>query len=487
MSNDEPLINDELEVAEAKHPLVDVLYDYTARVVMSRPGHYIYNKFDACLAIVEKTARWSLPQPSPSEEDTNKTTISAPPLIRPLPWILFLPFLIVLRMARCSLSLIALVIGKQPVDAKVMVYSLQNFRRKLRAFKYRGLKLKRIQRAEKETEPKPRTRPKQANTWLRRITFPLRYMLSLVGIGSEIKTNHRDHYHHHHAHNHRHHAKRPSEQPREVSQEPAKNGSQRAEPNDFGKNRKRNAHERDAGDSDSSFEEATVQELLEKYANVEADSSYDPSNNLSSDSDSDIYESDKSHSDTTEGAEKNDPKKIKKERNGHAATNGNEPKSEVEKPKESEQKSSLNSNANDGKTEENPGNGDAASGSQQKEEKPTEVPSKSVGAENESKPQNQSKAPPQDISSKNDNQNSSSKQSPTATKETKHNHHQKTKPQQQHQLQLHIQPTQQQQHQQQHHQQQPHQQQQQQQHTAINGGGGGRKHKKPHYPNTQHN
>ncbi|XP_065086231.1 heat shock protein DDB_G0288861 [Ochlerotatus camptorhynchus] len=479
MSNRQPPSNDELEVAEAKNPLVDLLYDYTAQALMSRIGNYVYHRFDACLAIVEKTAKWSLPQPPPSEEDTGKTTISAPPLVRPLPWIFFLPALIALRLLRYSLSFVALLIGKQPVCPITMVSFLQNRRRKLRALKYRGLKLQRMQRAEKES--KLEAEEQLANTWLRRITLPLRYIICFRAVRPGTTIYQRDHHHHHH---HRHHHQRPSEQPGELADEPTTDGSQRAEPRDRSTTKKRNAHERDADDSESSFEEASVQELLEKYASAEADSSFHASDVSSADSDSDIFESDKSHTEAAEDAEKNDPKKIKKESNGHTASQGKEPESKTEKPQETKQKASLNATVDkpeEKPTEPAPENGNVASKKELNEEKPAEATQKPTAAESESKIANQSnpgkEQPPEDASSRNDNQNSSSKQSPASMKEVKTSFHQRNKHQQQHQP-----------NQQQHQPNQQQQQQQQQQHTAANGGGGGgKKHKKPHHHNTQHN
>lgn len=255
----------------------------------------MYHRIDACLAVVEKTAKWSLPQsPPPSEEDTSKMNISPPPLIRPLPWILFLPALIALRLVRVSLSFIALLIGKQPVYPATMVSFLQSRRRKLRALKYRGQKIQRMKRAELESE---QGHEQAAKTWLDRITFPLRYIICLRAVrpGTSVKdqlqfsfncrteielivlqTNQREHHHHHHHH---------QRQSRDANNEVANDGdeSSRAKPRDETARRgKRNVHERDADDSGSSFD-ASVQELLEKYANEDGDSSYHVSNEMTND------------------------------------------------------------------------------------------------------------------------------------------------------------------------------------------------------------
>lgn len=270
------------EIAEAKNPLIDLLYDYTAQAMTTRVGNYVYHRFDTCLSVVEKTAKWSLPQsPPPSEEDTSKVNISPPPLIRPLPWIMFLPALIALRLIRASLSLVALMIGKQPVYPENMVAFLQSRRRKLRALKYRGQKIQRMRRAEKESEGKPEALV--AKSWLEKITLPLRYMICLRAVrpGSSVQGHqfsqnygvkiqlivlqiHQKEHHHHHHHR--------QGQSRDSNNEAANKDG--AKPRDeSARRRKRNAHERDADDSESSVD-ATVQELLEKYADEEGDSSF---------------------------------------------------------------------------------------------------------------------------------------------------------------------------------------------------------------------
>lgn len=57
----------------------------------------------------------------------------APPcLIRPLPWILFLPTLIVLRYTRVILSLISICFGYDEIEASTMVTFLHQSRRTIR-------------------------------------------------------------------------------------------------------------------------------------------------------------------------------------------------------------------------------------------------------------------------------------------------------------------------------------------------------------------
>ncbi|XP_055620517.1 uncharacterized protein LOC129764908 [Toxorhynchites rutilus septentrionalis] len=239
MSNPPIQTSDELEIAEAQNSLFELLYDFAARGMSTRAGQFVYRRVDNLLSKMEKTARWSVPQTPAIDDGSGKLSISAPPLVRPLPWILFLPALIALRLVRVALSLLALMVGRQPVYPSTVVTFLQTRRRKLRALKYRGQKLDRISSIERQVEGKLRT------TWLSRIILPLRTAVPSAEV-------------HHHQHHHHH--------------EPAK---------------KRNAAERDAEDSDDSSEEGSVLELLDKYADKAGDSSFnveDASQESSSDS-----------------------------------------------------------------------------------------------------------------------------------------------------------------------------------------------------------
>ncbi|XP_035904581.1 SUN domain-containing protein 2 isoform X4 [Anopheles stephensi] len=156
---------DEQEYAEVRGNTVpDMLYDVAARAATTSVGLFVYKRIDNLLWTIEKTARWSLPQPSPAsvssktpaadESEDIGSNISRPPLIRPLPWLLFLPALIALRMVRSALSMGARVVGRGPVLPSSVVGFLQNKRRKLRALKYRGQRLQRIAQIEQNADPK---------------------------------------------------------------------------------------------------------------------------------------------------------------------------------------------------------------------------------------------------------------------------------------------------------------------------------------------
>lgn len=101
-------------------------------------GQYGFKKIDSILWTIEKAAKWSLPQkvwsscssPTIQNKDQsvttdknleNNDTISAPPLVRPLPWLFFIPLLLVLRLVRTAISVGALLLGKSPVTPTAMV------------------------------------------------------------------------------------------------------------------------------------------------------------------------------------------------------------------------------------------------------------------------------------------------------------------------------------------------------------------------------
>ncbi|XP_055531818.1 uncharacterized protein LOC129722417 isoform X1 [Wyeomyia smithii] len=240
MSNPRAQTSDELETVEAQNSLFDLLYDGSARAVTTRLGQFVYRRVDSLLSIVEKTARWSLPQSSSihsANDDPNKISISAPPLVRPLPWLLFLPALIALRLIRVALSFLALMLGKPPVYPATVVGFLQNRRRKLRALKYHGQRLNRIIRSESQAGEESRP------TWLNRVTLPIRTVVSTRASmrQSSQEANHIDHL-------------------QQVT-------------------KKRNVEERDFEDSDDSFEDAACMDLLEKYANIDGDSSFNETRN----------------------------------------------------------------------------------------------------------------------------------------------------------------------------------------------------------------
>ncbi|GBP22657.1 hypothetical protein EVAR_13937_1 [Eumeta japonica] len=69
-------------------------------------------------------------------------------LVRPLPWVLFLLLLTLLRLVRESVSIFNLVIGKPPLHSADVVMFLQSKRRYLRALKYQGSRTIRAKRAE---------------------------------------------------------------------------------------------------------------------------------------------------------------------------------------------------------------------------------------------------------------------------------------------------------------------------------------------------
>lgn len=60
--------------------------------------------------------------------------------MRPLPWVLFLPLLVCLRLVKMTADLVTSLIGKEPLRPSQVVRFLRVRRRRLRAVKYQGFR-----------------------------------------------------------------------------------------------------------------------------------------------------------------------------------------------------------------------------------------------------------------------------------------------------------------------------------------------------------
>ncbi|XP_029677430.1 uncharacterized protein LOC115244149 isoform X1 [Formica exsecta] len=80
---------------------------------------------DNFLWTVEKCAEWSLPAQEVEDENGKSE------FVRPLPWILFLPSLVMIRIIRMTMNVGAFVIGYPPVTPSVLVKFLQKSRMRL--------------------------------------------------------------------------------------------------------------------------------------------------------------------------------------------------------------------------------------------------------------------------------------------------------------------------------------------------------------------
>ncbi|CAH2253905.1 jg520 [Pararge aegeria aegeria] len=102
----------------------EVLQNAAERAASYRMGQTTLRYMDRALWIIEKSARWAVPPPLDQDERPQ------PELIRPLPWVLFFPLLIILRITREFISLANLVLGKPPLRSAdvvcIMSIYLQN-------------------------------------------------------------------------------------------------------------------------------------------------------------------------------------------------------------------------------------------------------------------------------------------------------------------------------------------------------------------------
>lgn len=91
-------------------------------------------------------------------------------LVRPLPWILFLGLIMILRVVRLVGNIFAYIIGSDGVTAKTMVSFIQRQRRSLRSLRLRGLKVIRQQEFE-ELRNQQSNNMQNANLILKFLTY----------------------------------------------------------------------------------------------------------------------------------------------------------------------------------------------------------------------------------------------------------------------------------------------------------------------------
>ncbi|OXU28129.1 hypothetical protein TSAR_008575 [Trichomalopsis sarcophagae] len=106
-------------------------------------GQAFLRLIDRILWIVEKSVQWSLPSQEVSAKENGKT-FGEVELVRPLPWIIFLPALLFLRIIRIGLDALGAILGYPQVEPSDMVRVIQRGRRRIRAIKSSGLKSMRL-------------------------------------------------------------------------------------------------------------------------------------------------------------------------------------------------------------------------------------------------------------------------------------------------------------------------------------------------------
>lgn len=102
-------------------------------------GQTLFKLLDSFLWVIEKSAQWSLPSHEIAAEENGKV-FGKIELVRPLPWVLFLPGLVILRIIRVSLNVGAFVLGYPRIQPSGMVKFVQKGRRRLRAFNLKAVK-----------------------------------------------------------------------------------------------------------------------------------------------------------------------------------------------------------------------------------------------------------------------------------------------------------------------------------------------------------
>ncbi|XP_069683138.1 nucleolar and coiled-body phosphoprotein 1 [Periplaneta americana] len=160
-------------------------FEYVGEQVASCPlGQIVFRGADRILWTVESTVKWFTEDDKESQQNgsTSAPCLKLPPdqrLVRPLPWVLFLPLLIWMRIAKLGIEVVAYLRGKEPLRASQVVRYIQIRRRRLRSLKYVGLKnFKSWQRSEQKK--------KQAEgyTILHATLFdPMKRLATFTGVG----------------------------------------------------------------------------------------------------------------------------------------------------------------------------------------------------------------------------------------------------------------------------------------------------------------
>lgn len=83
---------------------------------------------------------WFADSKEPDKNDSSPQAIPRSHLVRPLPWVLFLPLLVCLRLVKLTADLVTSLIGKEPLRPSQVVRFLRVRRRRLRAVKYQGFR-----------------------------------------------------------------------------------------------------------------------------------------------------------------------------------------------------------------------------------------------------------------------------------------------------------------------------------------------------------
>ncbi|XP_043795062.1 dentin sialophosphoprotein-like isoform X2 [Apis laboriosa] len=105
-------------------------------------GQALFKFIDSFLWVVEKSTQWSLPAHEIAAEENGKV-FGRIELVRPLPWLLFLPGLVILRIIRCGLNVGAFILGYPRIRPSGMVKFVQKTRRRLRAINVKAVKARR--------------------------------------------------------------------------------------------------------------------------------------------------------------------------------------------------------------------------------------------------------------------------------------------------------------------------------------------------------
>ncbi|XP_023246962.1 uncharacterized protein LOC106642631 isoform X1 [Copidosoma floridanum] len=118
-------------------------------VARTTVGQKLLSMGDKVLTILDECLQWSLPLPEKTEEK-NGEPCGKTELKRPLPWIIFLPTLVVLRITRLALNFSVYILSMEPYEPAHMLLMIRSAQRRLNESRCRALKEPRSQKGSPE-------------------------------------------------------------------------------------------------------------------------------------------------------------------------------------------------------------------------------------------------------------------------------------------------------------------------------------------------
>ncbi|XP_018365479.1 PREDICTED: myb-like protein X [Trachymyrmex cornetzi] len=129
-------------------------------MLQNKLGQTILKYTDYFLSFIEKCMEWSLPEQNIEDEKESGTT----ELVRPLPWLLFLPCLVIIRLIRVIINIGAFMFNSPKITPSEMIKFVQTRRRYLHDAMKKDKKERyelEVTTSEEKSEEKPEEKPEE--------------------------------------------------------------------------------------------------------------------------------------------------------------------------------------------------------------------------------------------------------------------------------------------------------------------------------------